>query len=553
MKKVRTICTLGPSSNTTEMIEKLIEAGMDVARLNFSHGTHEEHKKLYEMIRNVSAKLNTHIAIMADLQGPKIRISDFEDSTPVEVKEGETIKIISKNIKSKGKTFGTTYENLANDVKKGDMLLIDDGNLRFRVESVDGDSITLKVIVGGFIKPHKGINLPGVDVSAPALTEKDLNDLNFVITLPVDFIALSFVRRAEDVLTARRIIHKHNINIPVIAKIEREEGVENIEEILKITDGIMIARGDMGVKLSPEVVPSIQKKLIKLANNYGKTVIVATQMLESMTEKPIPTRAEASDVANAIIDGADCTMLSGETAAGKYPVESVKMMEKIGIEAEKFLIKKFDEEDSCRKIFNHPSFVTPDAVCSSAVNMAKMIGAKAIVAYTDSGKTALLISKHRPSVPILAVTCNERTCRRLAMYWGVEAIYINEEAETTDEMIKQASRAAYVAGYADIGDFIIITAGIPAGKPGATNLIKVHRVTMGEVKKEKPSIYEDNNVKISLYPDGCISCGYCVNVCPFQIFEFKDNKISINLKHGKNCTKDGKCMNNCPMGIIEVR
>ena len=551
MKKVRTICTLGPSSNSREMIDELIKAGMDVARLNFSHGTHEEHRKLYNIIREASDENNVHIAIMADLQGPKIRISDFEENIPVEVKEGDIIKIFSKNIKSKGMVFGCTYEKLANDVKIGDRVLIDDGNIRLEVKKIDGLEIDLEVKVGGLIKPHKGINLPGVAVSSPALTEKDLEDLKFVLTLPVDFVALSFVRTAQDVLQARQIIHEAKKDIPVIAKIEREEGINNIEEILRVSNGIMVARGDMGVELSPEMVPSIQKRLIKLANDYGKTVIVATQMLESMTDKPVPTRAEASDVANAIIDGADCTMLSGETAAGKYPVEAVKMMEKIGVEAEKFFIKQHDK-DICYDNFMTPSFVAPDTVCFSAVNIAKRLNAKAIIVYSDSGKSPLLISKHRPSVPILTVTSNFKTCNRVSMYWGVDSILINRETKTTDEMIKSAARAAHITGLADVGDFIVIVAGIPAGKPGSTNLIKIHRINSHEKNNLSVIKFKNDSTKIEIIQDKCISCGYCVNVCPFQIFEFVDNKISINQENGGNCIKDKKCVNGCPTGIISI-
>jgi pyruvate kinase len=436
-------------------------------------------------------------------------------------------------------------------VKPGDRVLIDDGNIRLQVKTIHKDEITLTVMVDGIMKPSKGINLPGVDVSSPALTEKDREDLKFALTLPVDYVALSFVRKPEDVLEARRIIHQEGLHIPVISKIEREEAVHCIEDILHVSEGVMVARGDMGVELSPERVPAIQKRIIRLANQMDKTVIVATQMLESMIDKPIPTRAEASDVANAILDGADCTMLSGETAAGKYPFEAVKMMERIGFEAENFfisdrLVRRDDDK------YQNSAFYSSDAVCKAAVTTARQVGAKAIVTFTSSGKTALLVSKQKPDMPILAVTFTEEVARRMNMYWGVETVIINK-AESTDEMIHMAAGAALETGTAQPGDFIVITAGIPAGRPGATNLIKLHRIACHPKNVNDQEVFEMPEGKLLLKRGRCIGCGYCPAICPFGVYSMIDERVYVNKEKLHLCTRDGRCADGCPTHVIEFK
>lgn len=473
-KKVRTVCTIGPASRDPRILRAMIRAGMDVARLNFSHGSHADHAETFRLVREAAAELRAHVAVLADLSGPKIRLTAFPDPSPVPLAKGETIRVVAKNVPSDPatRTFGCTYEALARDVKPGDRVLVDDGALSFRVLSADGTTVELVATDGGLLKQKKGINLPGVAVSAPALTDKDRIDLAFALTLPVDYFALSFVRRAEDVREAKRLIREAGAEVPVIAKIEREEAVDAMDEVIEASDGIMVARGDMGVELAPERVPGIQKRLVARANLLGRPVIVATQMLESMIENPLPTRAEASDVANAILDGADATMLSGETAAGKHPVEAVAMMERIGTEAEATLLESGASRPA-RPI--DPAARASDAVCHAAVRTAVDVGARLIVSFTNSGKTALLVSKERPPMPVVGVTDRESTMRRMSLYWGVVPL-LSPPARTTDEMIRHAADAVVGAGLAASGDTIVITAGIPTGEKGATNMIKVHLI-----------------------------------------------------------------------------
>lgn len=481
-KKVRTVCTIGPASRNAATLEALVRAGMDVARLNFSHGTHEEHAETFNLVRTAAAAAGSTIAILADLSGPKIRLSTFADPTPVPVARGERIRIAARNVPSTRDLYGCTYEELARDVKPGDRVLVDDGALEFRVLATDERTVELECVAGGLLKPKKGINLPGVAVSAPALTAKDRDDLAFALALPVDYVALSFVRRPEDVLEAKAVIRAAGRKTPLIAKIEREEAVDAMDAVIAASDGIMVARGDMGVELAPERVPGIQKRLVARANALGKPVIVATQMLESMIENPLPTRAEASDVANAILDGADATMLSGETAAGKYPVEAVQMMERIGIEAEKhFCLDEWIDPSGGtvhRAAFDgadpHETAAS-NAVCRAAVRMAVDAGAKLLLSFTSSGKTALLVSKQRPPMPIIGVTDREEAMRKMSLYWGVIPL-LAPTARSTDEMLALAAGAVLRAGLAAKGDVIVVTAGIPTGETGATNMIKVHRL-----------------------------------------------------------------------------
>ncbi|MBI5184043.1 MAG: pyruvate kinase [Nitrospinae bacterium] len=469
-RKTKIICTIGPSSHSEEMIERLIMAGMDVARLNSSHGTRESHEEVIRHIHNVSKRVLKPVAILFDLQGPKIRIGRFEKGSVYLNKDTEFI-ITTDRVIGTDKIVSTSYSGLTGDVDVGDIILLDDGLLRFQVVERREREVRCKVIIGGLLRDNKGINLPGVDIGMPSLTDKDREDIMFGIGEGIDYFGISFVIRPEDIREVKGIISKSQKEIHVIAKLEKPQAIESLDEILKEGDGVMIARGDLGVEISPEHVPIIQKEVIRRANEVKKPVITATQMLESMIQHPIPTRAEASDVANAIFDGTDAVMLSGETAVGKYPIESVEMMARIIDTAESSIIHKRGYKGY--ELDKELSF--PEAVSNAAANTAYKIGAKAIVAFTQSGSTALLISKDRPVVPIIAFTPNEEIKRRLCLYWGVIP-KIMEPIENTDELIAQVDRLLLKEGMVRRGDSLVIIMGAPISVMGSTNLMKVHRI-----------------------------------------------------------------------------
>jgi len=467
--KTKIIATIGPSSNSKFVLKKMISAGMNVARLNFSHGTHEEHLKVIKLIRTLSKEMNRPLSIILDLQGPKIRTGILKDGKPIVLKKNGTISITSKNISGTANIISTTYTNLASDVKKGDKILLDDGLIELKVLSKNKDTVTCKIINGGILKEHKGINLPGVKISAPSLTEKDKKDLIFGIESGVDYFALSFVRSADDLKLIKSIIKKHKTDIPVIAKIEKPEAVDNLDKILEVADAIMVARGDLGVELKPEQIPRVQKYIIQKTIHTGKPVITATQMLETMTNNPIPTRAEASDVANAIYDGTDAVMLSGETASGKYPVKAVQMMRKIAAEAENSPFMKYNihyEKDVKDLITN--------AVAQSCVDILHELGAKAIVSFSVSGKTSKLISKHRPSKPIYAFTPHQEVYNRLSLVWGIEPLLI-PPINDAKKIIEVGEKILIDNKLVKKNQLVIIVTGL-ALKSGSTNLIKIHRV-----------------------------------------------------------------------------
>jgi pyruvate kinase len=469
MIKTKIVATIGPASNTRPMLEKLINAGMNVARLNFSHGTYEEHGEVIKNIRSLSRTMNRPIGILLDLQGPKIRTGTLKDGKPVNLITGDTIRITTAKVEGTADKVSTTYTKLTEDVKKGDKILIDDGLIELKVLFKRKDTIKCQIINGGILKEHKGINLPGVDVSAPSLTEKDRRDLNFGIKVGVDYFALSFVRKAEDLRQIKKIIKRQGHQTPVIAKIEKPEALDNLDDILEATDAIMVARGDLGVELNPEQVPCVQKKIIAAAIRANKPVITATQMLESMSFNPIPTRAEASDVANAIFDGTDAVMLSGETASGKYPVRAVKMMAKIATQAENSEFMKFNlhhEKD--------PTDLVPHAVAQSAVNILHELSAKGIVVFSVSGSTAKLISKKRPSEPVYAFTPNPRIYNRLSLMWGLTPLFI-ADINNTKRLIQASENILVDKQIAKTDDLIIIVIGFGL-KKGSTNVIKIHRV-----------------------------------------------------------------------------
>lgn len=477
MRRAKIVCTLGPASSSREVLSKMIMAGMDVARLNFSHGDHEDHARMYKTIRELSNELGHEVAILQDLQGPKIRVGRFANDA-VHLHDGAEFTLTIDDIEGDEHRVSTTYKELPRDVTTGDILLLDDGLIRLRVVEVSANDVVTEVEIGGLLKNNKGINIPAAAVSAPSMTPKDLEDLEFGLKLGVDFVALSFVRSALDIHQLRSRL-PNDRHPKIIAKIEKPQAVEVLEDIISVADGIMIARGDLGVELPPQKVPVIQKRSIQLANSLGRISITATQMLESMTENPRPTRAEASDVANAVLDGTDAVMLSGETATGRYPVRAVQMMADIILEVEKSAIYSARPEPRLGVLSTFPN-----AVARSAAIAASELDVRGIVVLTLSGATARLLMSYRPTTPIFACTPDPTLAKQMALYWGVTPhhleIELDEDAEgsyTTDRAIAMIENMLREYHEAEAGDEIIIVMGSPV-RPGAeTNLIKFHRVS----------------------------------------------------------------------------
>ncbi|MFY0757306.1 pyruvate kinase [Metabacillus dongyingensis] len=473
MRKTKIVCTIGPASESVEKLTQLMEAGMNVSRLNFSHGDFEEHGARIKNIREASGKLNKDIAILLDTKGPEIRTHSMQEGA-IELVAGSEVIVSMTEVLGTVDKFSISYEGLIDDVHAGSIILLDDGLIGLEVLEMNKEAkeIRTKVLNTGTLKNKKGVNVPGVSVKLPGITEKDANDIVFGIEQGVDFIAASFVRRAADVLEIRELLEKHDAgHIQIIPKIENQEGVDNIDEILEVSDGLMVARGDLGVEIPAEEVPLVQKELIKKCNALGKPVITATQMLDSMQRNPRPTRAEASDVANAIFDGTDAIMLSGETAAGSYPVEAVQTMNNIASRAEQAL----DYKQILAKRSEQADMTITDAIGQSVAHTGLNLQAAAIVATTESGHTARMISKYRPKAPIVAVTSCESVSRKLALVWGVYPRN-GEKAASTDEMLDQAVEESLQSGIVKHGDLVVITAGIPIGETGTTNLMKVHVV-----------------------------------------------------------------------------
>ena len=470
MRRAKIVCTLGPASNTPEKIGELIEAGMDVVRLNFSHGSHADHAKVMATVRAESDKRGRSVGILQDIQGPKIRVGRFAEGQ-IELVPGAAFTITTdQDVVGDVDRVSTTYGGLPRDVKAGDHVLLDDGYLTLAVTEVSDREVKTVVVAGGTLKNNKGINLPGVEVSAPAITEKDKLDLQWGLLMGVDYVAVSFVRRPEDVLEARRLVTADNVSIPIIAKIEKPHAVDRLEDIIEAADGIMVARGDLGVEIGPEKVPLIQKRIIERTNAQGKIVITATQMLESMMVQQRPSRAEASDVANAVLDGTDALMLSGETASGKYPVEAVRTMARI--------IGEIEGSTYYRQNLELPQLnmaVSANAIAHAAVIGAREMRIKTIAVVSNSGGAARLMSEYRPEANIVALTTSEVQYRRLALVWGVTPVLIDSTA-TTDELIDRVEHLLSVRGLARSGDFVVITMGVPVGAGVSTNLLKIHQM-----------------------------------------------------------------------------
>ncbi|MED4813139.1 pyruvate kinase [Bacillus atrophaeus] len=475
MRKTKIVCTIGPASESIEMLTNLMEAGMNVARLNFSHGDFEEHGARIKNIREASKKLGKNVGILLDTKGPEIRTREMENGA-IELVAGTELIVTMDEVLGTPEKISVTYEGLADDVQKGSTILLDDGLIGLEVLEVHADKreIKTKVLNSGTLKNKKGVNVPGVSVNLPGITEKDARDITFGIEQGVDFIAASFVRRSTDVLEIRELLEEHNAgDIQIIPKIENQEGVDNIDSILEVSDGLMVARGDLGVEIPAEEVPLVQKELIKKCNALGKPVITATQMLDSMQRNPRPTRAEASDVANAIFDGTDAIMLSGETAAGSYPVEAVQTMHRIASRSEEAL--NYKEILSKRR--GQVGMTITDAIGQSVAHTAINLSAAAIVTPTESGHTARMISKYRPQAPIVAVTVNESISRKLALVFGVFP-ESGQNATSTDQMLDDAVQKSLNSGIVKHGDLIVITAG-SVGESGTTNLMKVY--TVGDI------------------------------------------------------------------------
>ncbi len=478
MKKTKIVCTLGPASDTKDILVQLIEEGMNVARFNFSHGSHEEHLERFNKLKAAREETGKLVAILLDTKGPEIRTHEIENNQ-AELVKGSTVRIAMEEIVGNAEKFSVSYSELINDVELGTKILIDDGLIELNVTEIDRENneIVTQVLNTGTIKTKKGINVPGAKLNLPAITDKDEADIRFGAQQGIDFVAASFVRRASDVMEIRAVLEDEGfLNVKIVSKIENEEGVKNIDEILAVSDAIMVARGDLGVEIPTEDVPIVQKQIIKKCNQAGKPVITATQMLDSMQKNPRPTRAEAGDVANAIFDGTDAVMLSGETAAGDYPVEAVRMMASICSRTEEafvgqdaFTLKSYDNDD------------LTEAIGQAVGHTARNLGIKTIVAATSSGHTANMIAKYRPQAHILAATFDEVASRSLALTWGVEA-YVIEKPGSTDEMLDSATALAQEKGYAGEGDLIIITAGVPVGESGTTNIMKIQLIGTQLVK-----------------------------------------------------------------------
>lgn len=467
MRKTKIICTIGPASESEENLRKLMKAGMNVARFNFSHGSHEEHKAKFARVLKVSGELGVSVATLLDTKGPEIRLRDFA-AGKVELKAGQEFILTTEEILGDETRASITYKNLKEDVKEGSRVLIDDGKIEMEVKKIEGEEIVCKVLNGGMVSNHKGINVPGVDLTMPYISDVDRADIMFGIQMGFDFIAASFVRNKEDVLAIREILDENKSPIKIISKIESLQGIQNLEEILSVSDGIMVARGDMGVELPMEEVPIIQKKMIKMAVAAGKHVITATQMLESMIHNPRPTRAEANDVANAIYDGTTAIMLSGESAAGKYPVEAVETMARIAERTENAIDYDSRMLRSTPRNLDDVTTAISYATCTTSMRLS----AQAIITVTMSGFTAGMVSRYKPKCQIIACSVNPRVCRQMALMWGVTPILMSKE-ETTKELFDEAIHLAKKQGLVENGDTVVLTAGMPLGVSGKTNMIQV--------------------------------------------------------------------------------
>ena len=480
MRRAKIVCTLGPSSSTPERLRALVDAGMDVARLNLSHGSYTDHEQVYQAVRKASDESGRAVGVLVDLQGPKIRTGRFSGG-PVDLANGASFTVTTREVDGSDTEVGTTYKGLPGDVTPGDLLLIDDGKVVLEAVEVTDTDVRTRVVVGGTVSNNKGINLPGVAVSVPAMSEKDKEDLRWALGLRADMVALSFVRSADDIKDVHAIMDEVGVRLPVIAKIEKPQAVQNLTEIIRAFDGVMVARGDLGVELPLEEVPLVQKEAVEIARRNAKPVIVATQVLESMIDNPRPTRAEASDVANAVLDGADALMLSGETSVGAYPVEAVETMARIIASIEEHAL------DRIRPLGTKPSTVG-GAVAAAAAEIGSVIGATDLITFTQSGDTAKRLSRMRNRLPMLAFTPEPAVRSQLALSWGIET-YLAPPPRHTDHYAHQVDQTLLANGVLKEGDVVVIVAGSPPGIPGSTNALRVHR--MGDAINKVAPAYRD--------------------------------------------------------------
>ncbi|WPU64518.1 pyruvate kinase [Peredibacter starrii] len=558
IRRAKIIATIGPSSNTIPMLEKMIKAGMNAARVNMSHGTYEAHEQSIKNIREASRNVGKEVAILLDLQGPKIRVDKLPE--PLELKDDEVWVIGPSHVKDQYPEYSknfipTIYKNLVKDAHVGARILFDDGLLEAEAIEKDREVLKIKVKVGGILKSNKGINLPYVKVSAPSFTEKDREDLMFGLKQGVDYVALSFVRTAEDILEVKALLHSMKVQIPIVSKIEKPEALDNMESIVQVSDMIMIARGDMGVEVGNHLVPAIQKRMIKICNELGKPIITATQMLESMITNSRPTRAEASDVANAIWDGTDVVMLSGETASGKYPIEAIQIMGQIIEEAE----KKPTERPLLRNM--NITSVTATVQVSASI-AAEKLHARWIISITEGGNSCLKMTRFRPKTHVLGVTNSLHVIRKMSLYWGISPYYFNihENSDLTkleELMIDKLKKENLL----QIGDKVVVTVG--DGKffrQGTTNSVRVE--TIKDVPRALKNTDQDSIQEVSfdqgkllLDTSICASCQACINVCPFEIWTAsieEHHETRINGLNVHKCTLDMACVEACPTGAIEI-
>lgn len=489
MRRAKIVCTLGPALSSYDKLSEAISAGLNVARLNMSHGDHDVHTANFNNVRRASQDLNKNVAILADIQGPKIRLETFANGSEM-LEPGDIFKITTEDVPGTKEICGTTYKGLPGDVRPGDLLLIDDGKVRLEATEVSATTVTTRVVIGGKVSDHKGINIPNAAVSVPALTEKDEKDLRWALRTGVDIIALSFVRSGDDILRVHEIMEEEGLKLPVIAKIEKPQAVDNLQDIIDKFDGIMVARGDLGVEYPLEEVPLVQKRAIELARRWAKPVIVATQVLESMISNPMPTRAEASDCANAILDGADAVMLSGETSVGQYPIITIQTMARIVESTEAHGLDRVPALGSSPR-------TRGGAVTLAAVNIAQQLDVNFICTFTQSGDSARRLCRLRPSKPILAFTPDPKVAAFMALFWGVQAV-VDQKAQSTDEMLAEVDRYLISKGMATKDEMIVMTAGSPMGVAGSTNMVRAHRV--GDLDDNGAPVPEEHE-KLGPYRD----------------------------------------------------
>lgn len=550
MRRTKIVATLGPATEKPEAIRRLIEAGVDVIRLNQSHGTRSWHRQTFKAVRREAKELGRAVAIMVDLQGPKMRIGRVADGV-VQLATGSTLTLrYGADGVSDAENIYVRHEEIINDLSRGDRVLLDDGNIILTVKSKRGGAVRAMVTAGGAISDNKGLNLPGVDLSVPSVTEKDVDDLEWAMSVGAEYVAVSFVRTPEDITRVRSVIHAEGSPLQVIAKIEKPEALERIEEIAGIADGLMVARGDLGVEMDLEKVPVAQQRIIAVAHKYDLPVIVATQMLESMTGKPRPTRAEVSDVAAAIFGGTDAVMLSGETAVGRYPTESVAQMAAIAVEAERHM----QATGALSAVFSTSAvYATADAVCHGAYSTARDLSARAVFISTTSGRTALLFSKYRFDGVLVGASDDEAAVRRMALYWGIIPVKVPKCREH-GRLLAQTVEAARKKKLVDAGDTVVFIAGWPLGKTGATNVMMVKRIKpAADPKSGDRATGRTAAGTLEVDRGLCVLCGICAGLCPVQVYGIRDGKVAFNRRNLKKCLADWHCRDGCPVGAISVK